>query len=104
LVSRYFAHVRSAHGFIRDVEGTELDLATTPRELAMQVAREFQDIARFDYKEPAIVITDELGELVLSLAFEEAVSGRSTAIKPEICGRSGEITSGSEERLAWRTS
>ena len=103
-MSRYFAHVRSTHGFIRDVEGTELDVATTPRDLAMQVAREFQDIARFDYKESAIVITDELGDLVLSLAFEEAMSLGIAPGRDRTCRRPDEGICGSPERNASRTS
>jgi hypothetical protein len=74
-MSRYFAHLKIGDEFLLDHEGNEVDLTTSPQELAATCAHEFlEQLPWVDWGQSAVVLTDELGDHVATVTFAQAVS------------------------------
>jgi len=74
-MSRYFAHLKIGDEFLLDQEGSEVDLTTSPQELAATCAQIFVDqLPGMDWSQSAVVLTDEIGDHVATVTFAQAVS------------------------------
>ncbi|HEV7255370.1 MAG TPA: hypothetical protein VGN97_19985 [Mesorhizobium sp.] len=79
MARRFFMNMRDRNRFVRDEEGDELKEGHSLREHAIATARDMilhtrMDMVR-DWLDWGFEVTDETGELVLVLPFEEAAEG-----------------------------
>lgn len=76
---RYFMNMRHRRRYVPDEEGDELKGGQTVRDHAVEVARDMIRHTRLatvrDWLDWQFEVTDNTGQLVLVLPFEEAVEG-----------------------------
>ncbi len=79
MARRFFMNMRSRNRYVPDEEGDELKDGQTLREHAVETARDLIRRTRLatvrDWLDWTFEITDDTGELVLVLPFEEAAEG-----------------------------
>ena len=79
MARRFFMNMRDRRRYVPDEEGDELTDGQTVREHAVETARDLIRHTRLatvrDWLDWTFEITDDTGELVLVLPFEEAAEG-----------------------------